>query len=151
MAESGTAKRKTTKKLSAAQIVEAYKTFTLENGHPPSSVFIFTKELGYREDAFYEHFGSFDAVQKHVWSDYITHTIHSLHSDETYAEYSTREKLLSFYFTLIETLTKDRSFVQHSLSPDLKSMKELSAFTPVRDRFIEYVQELIKAGRIEML
>ncbi|MEM9859943.1 MAG: TetR family transcriptional regulator C-terminal domain-containing protein, partial [Bacteroidota bacterium] len=77
---------------------------------------------------------------------YITGTVDILHADKAYGDYSVREKLLSFYYTLVEVLKKDRSYVLVSLK-DLKkkdlSPKFLSAF---KSEFKEYIDELVAEG-----
>ena len=88
------------------KITAAYKEYVLIHGHEPPSVFQFTKELKVAEDEFYLHYGSFDSVKKHIWKNYITATTHILHAEEAYKEYTVREKLLSFYYTLMEVLKK---------------------------------------------
>lgn len=137
---------KKSKKINKNQFIKAYKTMCLENGQPPGSVFLFTKQIGVREEEFYTYFGSFDAIQKEVWIGFIEDTIEQIRADETYADYSTREKLLSFYYVMIERLKKDRSFIKHTLSSDLNKLQDLSILKPVREHFITYVQELISEG-----
>lgn len=128
------------------KITKAYKEYVLTHGHEPPSVFQFTKELKVAEDEFYKHYGSFDSVKKHIWKDYVTNTIHVLHADKAYTDYSVREKLLSFYYTLMEVLKKDRSYVLVSLK-ELKKTdlapKFLSAF---KSEFKEYIDGLVAEG-----
>ena len=139
-------KTKKTKQLSAEDLISAYKDYTLTHGHPPVSVFLFTKELKIPESTFYDHFGSFDALEKHLWKQYVTDVIEAIKSDTTYEEYGTRERLLSFYFALFEHLRKDRSYLVHSLRMDKNMPTGLSGFRPVRDAFLHFVEELIVDG-----
>lgn len=148
MAETKTApKAKKKKQLTPEQLMAAYKEYTLSHGKPPVSIFLFTKEMGHMESEFYDHFGSFEALEKQIWRHYIQDVIEAVESDPAYAEYSGRERMLSFYFALFEYLKRDRSFIQQSLSLDKNNLsKGLATFKPVREQFIEFVQGLVNEG-----
>ena len=111
---------KKTKSKSAAsgtgdKIIKAYREYVLTEGKQPASVFKFCKDLVISEDEFYKYFGSFDAVEKGIWKDYIDKTRKRLESDESYVSFSSREKILTFYFALAEILKSDRSFVLYHM------------------------------------
>lgn len=107
-------KRKTTHS-SAAGIEATYRAFVLREGKRPSSVFAFCQELGMPEGDFYNHFGSLDAIEKSIWQRYAIATRERLEADGTFASFGTREKMLTFYFTLAEVWKGDRSFILHQL------------------------------------
>ncbi len=93
------------------KILKAYRESLLQEGKQPSSVFIFCQSIGMEEEAFYKSYASFDAVEKEIWIGYVQTVTARLGSDNNYVAFSTREKLLAFYFTLAEVLRGDRSFV----------------------------------------
>ncbi len=134
------------KKLTASALTSAYKEYTVTHGQPPVSVFLFTKELGHSEAEFYEFFGSFEALEKQLWNEYIAAVIEAVRADEAYNEYSVRERLLSFYFALFEHLKQDRSFITHSLRLEKNLPGGLTNYRPARETFISFVQELISDG-----
>lgn len=129
------------------QLKEAFKAYVLTEGKEPSSVFHFTQSLGIEEEVFYSHFSSFRALQEAIWAGFVHETIEALNKDEVYGDYSNREKLLAFYYTFIERLLKDRSYIDFTFrfkidkneiaSPYLKKFKEI---------FLDYVRELIRQG-----
>ena len=111
---------KKTKPKSAAgasgdKISKAYREYLLTEGKQPASVFKFCKDIGISEDEFYKHFGSFEALEKEIWKAFIDQTRKRLESDESYSSFTSREKILTFYFALAELLKTDRSFVLHQL------------------------------------
>ena len=110
------AKSKPASEASAEKISKAYRDLVLMEGKQPASVFKFCKDLGMAEDAFYQHFASFDALDKSIWKGYIETTQKRLESDDSYASLSAREKILTFYFALAEVLKSDRSFVLMQLA-----------------------------------
>ena len=137
--------RKTTKSLND-KITAAYKEFVLMHGHEPPSVFQFTKELKLAEDEFYKHYGSFASVKKHIWKGYIANTTEVLHNDVSYSDYSVREKLLSFYYTLVEVLKKDRSYVLVCLKELKKTDLTPRFLKDFKSEFKEYIDNLVAEG-----
>lgn len=92
-------------------ILKAFRLALLKEGKYPSSVYAFCESAGITEDEFYQHYGSFEGVEKEIWRGYIQSTAGSLQSDKSYPSFSVREKILAFYYTLFEVLRSDRSFV----------------------------------------
>ncbi|TDB66974.1 TetR family transcriptional regulator C-terminal domain-containing protein [Arundinibacter roseus] len=130
------------------KIQKAYKDYVLENGTQPPSVYIFTKKLKFPEAEFYEYYNNFESIDSDIWLGYLKDTLQTLESDEVYAGYSVREKFLSFYYTLIEILKKDRSFVVYSYKslpqPVARHVGVLHAF---KNGFQNYATEIVLEGR----
>ncbi len=141
-----TGKKRTDTNQTTDKIVSAYKEYILVHGNEPTSVFQFTRELKLREEEFYKHFGSFKSIKKSIWTGFIKDTISALDSDESYTSYSVREKLLSFYYTLIEILKKDRSYALVSLKDMKKPDLTPSFLRDFKDHFKNYVMELVNEG-----
>ena len=148
-------KKKNSKKNTdpSVQFREAYIDYLLEHGRPPHSVYQFTKMLKMPEATFYEFYNSFTALEKDVWKGFFDQTIQTIQSDAVYAEYSVREKLLAFYYTWIETLKNNRSYV-------MLRVKRMKPMGPVRrnrisddvlqrfkEAFLRFANELISEGK----
>ncbi len=131
----------------ATKIKSAYKTYVLEHGKQPASVFQFSKINGMTEDVFYQHYNSFGALEKVLWKEFMDETLSKLHGDAVYRQYTVREKLLSFYYTWIEVLKTNRSFVLYTLNlinPKEGSPEVLKLF---KREFLIYVNELLIEGK----
>jgi AcrR family transcriptional regulator len=145
--ETGTkSKRKKSNALSGADIIHAYKTYLLLHGKPPHSVFHLTTQLSITEEAFYEYFASFEALEKALWLGMLETTQVRLTEEPAYATYTSREKLLAFYFTLMEEFLKERSYIhfrfKHSKKPDVTPYF-LDDFRPA---FLKFVQSILDEG-----
>ncbi len=103
--------------------------------------------LKMKESDFYEYFGSFKALERAVWTDYLRITVNTLRSDDAYMTFSSREKLLSFYYTLMEVLKNDRSFVSLTLDWPSKNEVTPSVLRGFKEEFQDFVQEIINEGR----
>ncbi|AWW31986.1 TetR/AcrR family transcriptional regulator [Echinicola strongylocentroti] len=142
-----TTAKKPTKIDKRAKIIDAYKTYVLEHGKSPASVFKFTKELKMKEVDFYAFFSSFTAVKRAVWQNIFQVTLTALESQKIYKEYSSREKLLAFFYTWIEELKHNRSYLlvlygAHQL-PSHSLPQELKGF---RNDFKEYASGVLAEG-----
>jgi hypothetical protein len=62
------------------------------------------------EAEFYQFFGSFEAVEQSIWNGFAIKTIGEIRSQEVWAQYSAREKALSFFYGFFELLKGSRSF-----------------------------------------
>lgn len=119
----------------------------LMHGVNPASVFAFAKGLKTTEAEFYQYFNSFKAMELSIWSDWLEDTLKVLESDEAYANYTVREKLLAFYFTWLEALKDNRSFVLKRF--DELDKRELNPpfLSGLRSAFEAYVNGLIAEGK----
>jgi AcrR family transcriptional regulator len=93
------------------RILLAYMDHMLLNGKRPLSVFKFCLDLGIKEEEFYQHYGSFEAVERQIWKSFIDKTLLRLNADESFQTFSSREKVLAFYYTFFEELKSVRSYV----------------------------------------
>ncbi|MEM9831833.1 MAG: TetR family transcriptional regulator C-terminal domain-containing protein [Bacteroidota bacterium] len=132
------------------KLKEAYIDYLLEHGKAPPSVYQFMKMQKKKEADFYEYFNSFSALEKEIWKGFIDETLEQIQSDATYMEYTVREKLLAFYYTMIEVLKNNRSYVMLRVGqlpkPGQRS-PNTEVFGRLKERFLEYANELIAEGK----
>lgn len=127
-------------------LIEAYKRLANEKGTLPVS----RKEIASAADLdfaqFESTFSSLEALQEAVWLDYFRGTLETLEGSEEFAQYSVREKLLAFYYTLFEHLAAEEDFVK-MFAPKLGiwnySPTFLGAF---RHAFQSLMNELVNEG-----
>ncbi|MBO0930540.1 TetR family transcriptional regulator C-terminal domain-containing protein [Fibrella aquatilis] len=149
------------------KIRKAYTEYVLENGKQPTSVFQFAKKLKLAEAEFYNYYASFDAIEADVWLTFFLESKRTVEADDTYQTYSVREKLLAFYYTWIELLKAQRSFVVYSYGR-LRGMNAdgtMSVASPIaragvrsrtvnsqvlmpfKDAFNDFARDLLAEGR----
>ena len=125
-------------------IKDAYKTYLLENGRKPVSAYVFAKQNGMTEADFFNQYSSFELIDRELWKDFFHETLTRLKSEDVYSQYSVREKLLSFYYTLIEVLKQNRSYVLMTWQTRLELKR--SYLKDFMQHFEEYAQELVQEG-----
>jgi hypothetical protein len=131
------------------KIVNFYKTYFLENGQKPESVYIFCKKLKIKESDFYDEFNSLTQIENVIWKEFLNEAIISSKSEEVYDDYSVREKALSLYYTWIEVLKTNRSFIliaMDSMSKPLFLHKN-ATLSDFKYLFIDYVNELLMEAK----
>lgn len=136
----------------AQQIRTAYIDFVLTNDERPKSVYSFVKKLKITEAEFYTFYASFDSIEKLIWVELTTETISTLQEQEIWAQYSSRDKILAFFYSYVEVLKKQRSFVIYSLKksrPQLSTPNVLSGVKVIFDNFAENViNEGLESGEL---
>ncbi|MCB0447384.1 MAG: TetR/AcrR family transcriptional regulator [Gelidibacter sp.] len=148
------AKKKT---ISEQDIISFYMDYVLEQNEQPKSVYAFAKTNNFEESKFYEYFGSFEGIEKHVFKAFFDNTIKVLHKSEDYQSFDAQNKLLSFYFTFFENLTANRSYVVYALHKYKNSMKGLTLLSELKKSFTHYIDDLdietldIKQEQIEKI
>lgn len=122
-------------------IHELYKNYVLELEKRPTTVYHFAKFANIEESKVYEEFGSIEQIEKSLLKSYVSRTLEILKSDENYSSFSVREKLLAFFFTLLNQLKPDRSYL---LMLSKKGNKEVvMGIKEVKKLYMELVHELL--------
>jgi len=147
-----TASKKNTKAKAdkTVKIKEAYIDYVLEHGKEPASVYKFMKMLKMKEGIFYDYYNSFSAIEKDIWFEFFEETISRITSESVYNEYTVREKLLAFYYTWIEILKDNRSFVTYSAHKIEKrglAYKNTSFLSKFKTGFLDFANNLLAEGK----
>ena len=137
---------KQTKKNNAQiDIIKNYMEYVLEHERTPKSIYKFCKESNIKEDEFYSQYGSFQALEKAVWTTFHDHTLDLMEKNDKDAM-SPREQLLTYYFTLFELLTANRSYCLLVLGTHKLVPSNLTQLDFLRKRIKHFSKELIVLG-----
>ena len=127
------ASAKAAKGITKEKLQLQYMEYMLLQEKTPSSVFAFTRAIKIREADFYAHYNSFRALEGDIWRTWFEETVDVLHNDKEYAQYSVREKMLSFYYTWLEMLAKNRSYVLMKFEKMTSSDLSPAFLAPLKD------------------
>ena len=139
--------RKASRKPSDENIKKAYINYLLTHGKQPPSVFKFCLDLGIKENEFYSMAGSFEALERTIWNDFIENTIKKLNADKQFQSFSSREKILTFYYALLEELRSNRSYVLLSLKGYPKLEIVPAFLTSFKQTFIRFIESVLNDGK----
>lgn len=121
----------------------------LEHEKVPSSVFKFCKENKITEEEFYGFFGSFDTLQKSIWTKFFDNSYGLMQKNKDYESMTNEEKMLTFFFTFFENLTLNRSYVLFIMNEHKHSMEGLMQLKGLRKKFKDFASTLIEEGNEE--
>jgi len=131
------------------KIRQAYIEYILDKGKQPESIFAFCKRLKIKEADFYEEYTSFPQIESEVWKGFFLETITTAQSEEIYQNYSVREKVLAFFYTWVEVLKQNRSFILKSYEGFQKPIytKRNPQLSDFKVSFYDYIAELMMEAR----
>jgi hypothetical protein len=132
--------------ISPEQIEKHYIDYVLINGEAPKSVYNFAKSLKISESDFYKIFSSFSMIEKKVWEDLTLQTLIKIKEQEVWPQYSSREKMLSFFYSYIEVLKTQRSFIIYTLKNHTKRLTIPDVLSDVKPLFENFAEDIINAG-----
>jgi hypothetical protein len=130
----------------AAQIKKGYIDYVLTHGEQPKSVYSFAKKLKITETDFYAFYASFESIEKNIWVELTLETMEEVQQQELWAQYSAREKMLSFFYSYVELLKAQRSFISYSLKSHQKGLAMPSVLSGVRPIFENFAAQIINEG-----
>ncbi|WP_316746541.1 TetR family transcriptional regulator C-terminal domain-containing protein [Pedobacter gandavensis] len=130
----------------AQQIKNGYIDYVLLHGEQPASVYSFVKKLKIAETDFYDFYPSFESIEKNLWVELTLETIHAIEAQEVWSQYSSREKILSFFYSFVEVLKRHRSFIIYSLKKHQNKFGTPAVLSGVRPIFENFAEGVINEG-----
>jgi hypothetical protein len=127
-------------------IQKAYIDFVLTEGEQPKSVYVFAKKNKMAEEEFYRFFGSFDAIEQSVWTDLANKAFIEIKEQEIWAQYSAREKALSFFYSFFELLKSSRSFAVYSIKKQPRTLSSPRVLDGLKDVFEAFAENILNEG-----
>ena len=124
-------------------IVSLYMDYVLEHSEKPKSVYIFSKMNNFSETEFYKFFGTIESIEKEVFKIFVEKTVNLLQLNQEYQMYDMKSKMLSFYFTLFEIMTANRSYVVLVLKEHDNNLKKLNLLSGLKSSFKNFLNEII--------
>lgn len=130
-------------KITDAKIIAHYMDYVLEHETYPKSIYKFCKTHKVKEEEFYAFFGSFDSLQKTIWNKFHTNTVTLLHKNKEYGGFSNKDKMLTYFYTMFELLTLNRSYVLFTLDAHKQLMDKMNELKGLRTHLKDFATELI--------
>ncbi len=130
-----------------AKLQQAFQQYVLTRGERPISVRQITDQADLPEAAFYEVYNSIRTLEKDIWRTFVENTRQQLRDSEVYPTYTTREKLLAFYYTWLEVLKENRSYVLYVAEQLRRGRATRGQFSWFMDDFTAYIDDLVREGQ----
>ena len=123
-------------------IISYFMEYVLSNNKNPDSVYSFSKQYNFNEEDYYKFYGNFSALEQSIFKVFYEKTINLLEKNNEYQNYSSRDKMLSFYYSFFELLTANRSYVVYAIGAKSKKLKEIDTLKKLKKSFSNYIDEL---------
>lgn len=129
------------------KLIQAYIQYTLDQNSTPQSVYLFAKHLDMLEQDFYSYFASLESLESHIYQTWFEATMQQCSQSEPWNTYSAREKVLSVFYTFMENLKSNRSFVQFLKQRDWKPSLQWPAYLKgLHQSFLTHIQPILSEG-----
>jgi len=128
------------------QIKNGYIDYVLTHDEQPKSVYSFVKKLKITEAEFYEFYASFESIEKTIWVELTSETISTIIQQEVWEQYSSRDRMLSFFYSYVELLKRQRSFIVYSLKKQTARFATPDVLSGVKPIFENFAESLINEG-----
>lgn len=132
------------KKITKLDIITHYMDHVLEHEHTPKSVYKFAKDHKFEEKDFYKFFGNFQALREDIWESFFENAHNLMSKNEEVSTYNSREKMLTFFYTIFEILTANRSYVLYVIEENEDRLKNLKQLKGLRHNIKSFAKELIE-------
>lgn len=141
------ARRKKVEILSDDEIISQYMELILSSGDI-MNIDELCKKLDISKGNFLDYFDTIWDLERVIWDKLLKQSIHTIKSDEQYADFSVKEKLLSLMYTFFENLTLNRGYVLHNLRThgSIKSRKKL--FRKMKKTYIKFIEEIFLSNSL---
>lgn len=125
-------------------IISVFMEHILQHGKKPASVYKFCKESNIEEKDFYQQYGGFEALENKIWVAFHEHAV-ALMEKQGRDEMTPKDQLLTYYFTLFEILTANRSYILTAVGETVQPQK-LSQLKMLRKEIKKFSMELVALG-----
>ncbi|WP_121668064.1 TetR family transcriptional regulator C-terminal domain-containing protein [Mesonia aquimarina] len=141
--------KKSTNKITKDKVISLYMDYVLENEQTPKSVYKFAKANKMTEDQFYNFFGSFEGLRQEIWHQFYQKSVDLIHKAPETESFTSREKMLTFFFTFFEMLTVNRSYVLFTLQENRDQLKNLAQLKGLRKDIKNFTKDLLQEDNDE--
>jgi AcrR family transcriptional regulator len=124
-------------------IIEKYLEIFREKPQKLVTIPYLCSKIPIQEKEFYDWFSSMEDLDTQVLADAMQKVAISIENTQEWAEYSARERLLAYYFTLFESFTNIRSFLVDKSINQVTWQKYL---TPARKEAIRNFRKILAHG-----
>ncbi len=125
-------------------VIKSFEQYIQANGKRPRSYTEFCEVQKLKPEEAHAHYRTLVALEKAVWLHWFNETLSVLASSEEYKDYSARERLLSFYYTWMDTVKPFDDYMK--TAPTLpKLFSGVDWFlADIQRAFLNYVKELVQ-------
>jgi len=137
-----------TDELLRTQYQELFLAHVAETGKRPNWPYKFLEGSPLEDANFYKTYRTITELEQEVWAGFFEETAATLYAEAIYEQYSVREKILAFYFTLIEVLKPYKGYVAQNFQGYFLKLLSHRFMKQFKEQFTEYSKNLLEEGQV---
>jgi hypothetical protein len=134
--------------LTAKECIAFFRQYVLEKESMPSTMYALSAFAQKPEASFYKEFNSTESLLSGFWLHLFNDAKTRLESQEVYQGYNAKERILAFYFTFMEHLAEQRSFL-FLLDRMLGMQAKQASLKKIHAAFKEWISNRLSEGKDE--
>ena len=128
------------------KIQKAYLSYVEDHNSRPESVLIFAKSLKLTEADFYKEYGAWESLEADLFLGFMNSSIDALKGSKEFDLFSSRERMISFFFTWVGKMQEHRSFIRFVHEQDPLPVVGQNYLKSAKSTFIKFARKVIKEG-----
>lgn len=128
------------------KIQQAYLSYVEDNNQRPPSVLLFAKSIKLKEADFYKEYGSWETLEADLFLGFMTDSIEALQGSKEFELFSSRERMISFFYTWVGKMQEHRSFIRFVHEQDPLPCIGQNYLKNAKSSFISFSRKVIKEG-----
>ena len=129
-----------TKSKNREEILERYMSYAIEHG-VDVDLKEFCKSAKIKKKHFEEEFGSIKKIEKQVWTELMVASINTTTSDKQFSSFTTREQLLTLYYTFFENCSLNKAFLHQSIRQHGRPGM-IKVLKPMKKQFVGFINSI---------
>lgn len=132
--------------LTREQLSEEFLSFVETKNARPGSLYELAGYMGESKEALQSFYKNIAELEQELWKSFLEQTYNRLNAEPAYADYVARERLLAFYYTLLEVIKPYRTYIK--LVPLSTSILHLGTdvLAGFKSHFKTYTQGIVNLG-----
>lgn len=129
-----------------ASIQQYYREYVEQMGKRPKWLFRFLEATQLQQEQFDNHYQTLADLEIDIWDDVAQQVLSVLQQDSEYPAYSSAEKLLAYYFTLLQTLSEHQTTFEGMIGSSRTWGVLPQYLRQFRDHYLDYIASLVEEG-----
>ncbi len=130
------------KKIDSDEFLTSYMSFVEKNKRRPKNFEAFLKKHQLSHEGKRSEIKSFKELDRHIFYLFHLKTLALLEQSEDYLNFSTQNKLLSFYYTFFDLLSANKGYVKVCLRKDSLLFSNQLLLKNFKPAFLQFIDHL---------
>ncbi|OWY22322.1 hypothetical protein C7N43_14270 [Sphingobacteriales bacterium UPWRP_1] len=133
--------------MTASEVKQNYRNYVVKHPNGRHTLYRFAHTMGIASETIQAHFTTAIGIEQSIWSDFFDQTLEQLDANgNVYQNYSAREKMLAFFYTLEEVLKSNQAYIAATYPNGWLSFGQPDCLELFKKKFLVFANQLITGG-----